>query len=420
MRIGIVGATGFIGRHTVAELVGRGHHVRAFGRDLMQLDLLPVHGDVAVIRHDTNWIALLDGLDGLVIATGSLNGPGMIEAHRDLPRRIAKAARLRGLPRLVLVSAVGASSHAPTRFLRSKAEGEAAILAKKPPGWTILRPSLVYGPGGRSMQFLAAVAALPIRLRLDSGPLRPILVDDVAGAIADLLESSQPLPDAIDAVGPRSLDINAYVDALGSWLGLRARCAVRIPTGLIVAAATVGTTLHLSLLDRDAITMLVAGAHGDPDALGRLTAVRPRTVMDGLKRYPASRADHMAARLGPWPHCLRQSLALLWVGTGLVSVVNLQDGTSLLREAGIDGRIALGVTLGGAMWDVLLGAAALLKPFRGMATIAQAATILLYTAIATALLPGLWGDPLGRLLKNIPLFVATLLLAQISRRSDHG
>ena len=56
--------------------------------------------------------------------------------------------RAAGVRRIVHVSALGADPFGPSEYQRSKAAGEAAIRARSPEvAWTILRPSVIFGPG---------------------------------------------------------------------------------------------------------------------------------------------------------------------------------------------------------------------------------------------------------------------------------
>ncbi len=61
----------------------------------------------------------------------------------------------RGLSALVHVSANGADADSPTAYARSKAAGEAAVLAAFP-GATILRPSVLFGPDDKFLNLFAS------------------------------------------------------------------------------------------------------------------------------------------------------------------------------------------------------------------------------------------------------------------------
>lgn len=413
MKIGLIGATGFIGRHVARELQARGHSVRAFGRRREELDRLGFPGSVTIRPGAFDWSAHLGGLDAVVIATGALGGADMIEAHQELPRQVAEAAAGAGIRHLVLVSAIGASLDAPTAFLRTKAEGERAVLGQEKPGWTVLRPSLVYGPGGSSMDFLAALAAFPIRPRITSGPIRPILVDDLAAAIADILESEETLPATVDAVGPGPIVLDDYVDALGRWLGVTPRLVFRLPKSFIVRAASF---LRLPLVNEDMAAMLASGADGDPETLSRLTRTRPSDLAQGLARHPATPSERRMAALAPWLEGLWLSLGLFWIASGLTALANMESGRVLLAEASIGGWLASAIVLGGGLFDVALGLLTLVRRYRRTAATAEVLTVLLYTALATLIVPSAWADPLGQLMKNIPIVMATFLLIQLPKR----
>jgi len=108
----------------------------------------------------------------------------------------------------------------------------------------------------------------------------------------------------------------------------------------------------------------------------------------------------------------RHALALVWLGT---AVASLHDGgragTALLPSMAPDSALAV-VWLGSA-WDAALGLALLLRPSALVYRLAALGVIAM-TALATLLQPALWLDPLGPLLKNLPLLV---LLQQLAREA---
>jgi NADH dehydrogenase len=69
-----------------------------------------------------------------------------LRLHRDMAERIAKAAHGVGVRRLVHMSAIGADPKGRALYARRKGEGEARVRAAFPAA-TIIRPSVVFGPG---------------------------------------------------------------------------------------------------------------------------------------------------------------------------------------------------------------------------------------------------------------------------------
>ncbi|WP_295537743.1 DoxX-like family protein [uncultured Pseudacidovorax sp.] len=112
----------------------------------------------------------------------------------------------------------------------------------------------------------------------------------------------------------------------------------------------------------------------------------------------------------------RGVLATLWLGTAAVSLIGL-DGQSaaLLQRAGVPaGHLADAIVWAGSLLDLALGLLLWLRPGRASAWLAMAGMALM-TAAATLLLPSLWLDPLGPLLKNLPVALLLWLLARSYR-----
>jgi DoxX-like family len=109
----------------------------------------------------------------------------------------------------------------------------------------------------------------------------------------------------------------------------------------------------------------------------------------------------------------RASLVLLWWGTVAAS---LHDGgaagVALLRQAaGISTEAALALVLLGCAWDAAIGLLLLVQPTRLVCRLAAVGVIGM-TLLATALAPALWLDPLGALLKNLPVLALLAMMAQ--------
>ena len=114
----------------------------------------------------------------------------------------------------------------------------------------------------------------------------------------------------------------------------------------------------------------------------------------------------------------RLALLLLWWGTVTAS---LHDGGAagialLQRATSIDADAALALVLLGSAWDATIGLLLLLRP-GPLAYRLAAAGVIGMTVVATALLPTLWLDPLGALLKNLPVLALLALMAQKAPRA---
>jgi NADH dehydrogenase len=114
--------------------------------------------------------------------------------HEDGAERVAQAAARAGATWLVHVSGIGAEPDAPSRYARSRARGEERVRRVFPDA-TIVRPSVMIGPDDALVAPLARLARLMPAIPMFGGGttrLQPVLVDDVATAIAAIVVS----PDA--------------------------------------------------------------------------------------------------------------------------------------------------------------------------------------------------------------------------------
>ena len=105
-------------------------------------------------------------------------------------------------------------------------------------------------------------------------------------------------------------------------------------------------------------------------------------------------------------------LALYWVATGLVALgPGWEDAVGLIQEAGLSAAATLAAA--GAIADIAIGVGIAVRRTAKPALRAALALSIAYAALATLLLPGLWTDPLGPLMKVVPIVVLTLVALAI-------
>jgi NADH dehydrogenase len=124
-------------------------------------------------------------------------------AHVDLPKNIITAMQLHGLKRYLHMSALGADSHGPSMYQRSKGDGEAAVKQSNL-DWTIFRPSVIFGAQDQFINLFAKLTKLSPALPLANhqAKFQPVSVDDVATAFAMALKMPQTIRQSYDLVGP--------------------------------------------------------------------------------------------------------------------------------------------------------------------------------------------------------------------------
>jgi NADH dehydrogenase len=177
----VFGGSGFLGRHLVQRLVAGGAIVRVAVRDPEGARDLKIMGDIGQVVPVAADITDLDstraavaGADGVVNLVGRLAGSqaAFQKLHVDGARNLALLAGEAGVRHFAHVSALGADAGSGSHYARTKAEGEAAVLAEYP-GAVILRPSVVFGPEDKFFNLFAGLARFTWLLPVLGGPAVP-------------------------------------------------------------------------------------------------------------------------------------------------------------------------------------------------------------------------------------------------------
>ncbi len=425
MRILILGAGGFIGGRIAADLQSAGHEIVACGRDRDRLErLLPFAEAMACdLARDTaaNWHARLEKVDAVVNAAGIFRehgANGFEQVHAAGPRALFEACAALKVPKLIQISALGAGEGAQTAFHLSKraADDWCIKLAQQHGlrGWSVVRPSLVIGPGGQSTALFAGLAALPWPPRLAQGTWRvqPLHVADLAYALRLLLEREEGSPGVLDLVGPAPMTTDELTRSLRRWLGLRPARQLPIPEWVLRACVPFARLLSFTALSKDSLTMLKQGNTAAVAPLINALHWTPREIGAALASEPSTEAVLWHARLFFLRPALRIGLALLWIATAIVSafVFPLEKSIGMVAGLGVSGWQASALVYAGAALDGILGLALLLNIKPAPIGLLQLVTIAVFTALASFAVPQAWIDPLGPLTKNLAVVLATLAM----------
>lgn len=189
----IFGGSGFVGRYVARRMAKEGWRVRVATRDPNNALFVRPYGVVgqvepvfANIRDDASVRAAIAGADAVVNCVGTFDatGPNNFDAiQAEGAGRVARIAAEMGVGRFVHLSAIGADAASDSVYARSKAAGEAAVLAAMP-GAVILRPSVIFGSEDQFFNRFAGMARLgPVLPVVGADTLfQPVWVDDVAAA----------------------------------------------------------------------------------------------------------------------------------------------------------------------------------------------------------------------------------------------
>lgn len=234
LRVLVSGATGFVGRHVVRELLAQGHRPVCFVRSISKLyqtqprvsrdRITAVRGDLddrsALFRAAEQSDAAIH-LVGIIM-NRRLRGQTFQRVHVDGTRNVVAAACSAGL-RYVHMSAQGSRPNAATEYHRTKWEAE-RIVAESGLDWTVFRPNLIHGPDGEFMQLMKRFWCglnppfVPY-FGEGSAKLQPVFVKDVAFCFVAALARPETVGKVIPLCGPK-----AY-----SWKELYAVCRSLLP-----------------------------------------------------------------------------------------------------------------------------------------------------------------------------------------------
>lgn len=255
----VTGASGLVGARVCAELARGGWKIRAVVRDArkaaVRLGHLPLELRVGDIRNGDSMRAALNGAGSLVhLAAIAIEktGESYEASNSDGTKVLLESARAEGVERLVYMSQNGSDSKSPFPFLRSKGIAQDAVTSSNLK-WTVLRPSVIFGPEDEFINVLARLVRLsPLVFPLPGGGVarfQPVAVDDVARAVARVLGDDRTIGKVYSLGGPAPLSLRQMTERI-----LIAMNTSRVLVGIPVSALRPVVALAGNLLPNPPVT----------------------------------------------------------------------------------------------------------------------------------------------------------------------
>lgn len=239
-KVVVLGGSGFVGTQVCTQLVAQGWQVtvpsraRAHGGHLLALPSLNV---LEVDVHDEQALCdTLAGHEAVVNLVAILHGSKQAfeKVHVALPQKIVRACLAARIAQVVHLSALGVDAvqpeAAPSMYLRSKGQGEAALMRAARSGagaafaLTILRPSVIFGAGDKFLNVFAQLQrVLPLMpLAGANARFQPVWVQDVASAVLRSLElANLGAPKVFELCGPEVFTLRELVQLAAQFSGIR-------------------------------------------------------------------------------------------------------------------------------------------------------------------------------------------------------
>ena len=295
MTVLVTGATGFLGRHVVQQLLETNHEVRVMVRSPGSESVLQTPPTDVCYGNVTDPDALAEACRGIseVIHLVAVirGGPRQFDAiNRQGAANVVAAAREAGsVRRFVHLSAVGAANVPRLRYLHSKWLGEQEVVNGGLP-YAIIRPSLIFGPGDEFTNAIAAlVRSLPITPVIGSGNnrLQPIHVEDVARCVTLSLSGNIRGNRTVEIGGPEQLSYNEIIRAVARVMGRR-RLLVNVPLWKMrLPIALMEMLTPRAPINRAMLQLITLRNVAEPDSVERVFGFRPRTFAGNIDHVKA-------------------------------------------------------------------------------------------------------------------------------------
>ncbi len=322
--VAVTGASGFVGRHVVAELLNRGYSVRALVRSPAKAAAtLPADKNLTLIEGD-----VLDGSSPVKVAEGAqacIHLIGIIREkrvsgqasqtfrsmHVNATKAMLDACAGAGVKRYVHMSALGATPDSKAEYATTKYEAE-QLVKRSGLEWTIFRPGIIHGPDSEFILQVRKMATgdvapflfLPYfarftdhdegvklpRRSLDPAMMQPVYVGDVSTVFAEAISRPQSIGEIYNLVGSEKLNWREAMEFLRDTLpnGDPALPVIPVPATHAAAIAKAAKALGMAnLLPFDEGQPLLMVRDGDAD-LSKLRAhfgIEPRPFRATVEAY---------------------------------------------------------------------------------------------------------------------------------------
>lgn len=424
MRILILGGYGLIGLSVVRHLLVQGHQISGLGRNTTAAARqLPgvqwVEADMSALVEPGSWNRILQQTrpEIIVNCAGALQDglrDTVASVHFTSIKALIGDCEKFGIRHFIQISAAGASLQSNTTFMRTKAQADSALQDAEF-DWTIFRPGLVLAEqayGGSAL--LHALAAFPIvqPVAFAGRPIQTVSATDIAIAVEQVILGKTQTGTAYDLVEEKPHTLAETLSSIRSWMGLAPAQRISIPVWLIKTTACCADMLGWlgwrSPLRSTAIAELDAGVTGNPAPWRAQTGQALNSLSETLGTMPATIQIRTYARIFFLKPVIIATLCLFWLLSGIIALANVEAAIHVFTSRSLSAGLAAFTVYAGITADIAVGCAIVVKKTSTLAAKAMIAITLAYLAGGTILMPDLWADPLGPLVKAIPAMMLAL------------
>jgi NADH dehydrogenase len=307
----VTGASGFVGSHAVPALVAAGHRVVALARTptagelvrsrVADADRARVETQRGDVTRPGSIGPALEGVDAVLhlvaIPRDHRGGADLRLVNTEGTRVVVEAMRAAGVRRLVHLGAMGVEDDPALHYASSKAKAE-ALVAASDLDWTILKPSLQFGPGDGFFNIIADLVRLspgivPVPGR-GTARFQPIHSGDVARVVVAALDDPATIGATFELGGPRYWTYKEITQEVLRAIGKR-RLIAPVPVPLIRLVAGAAEAVRFPFpVATDQLRQLRLDNIGPLDLIASRFGFAPRPMEGALGYLRQRRRDQVA------------------------------------------------------------------------------------------------------------------------------
>ena len=262
----ILGGGGFIGRYLVRNLTKKNYRCIISTRKAFQKGYLKTQATPGAIElldwNPNNFSELKEAIknsDVVVNLIGILyetRKQKFYNIHSSIPEAVAKICSEADVKKFIHVSAIGANENSKSLYQKSKHLGEVKALSNFK-NTVIVRPSVVCGTEDNFTNLFSKLSILPvIPLVGINYKFQPILVNDVASAIVQAIETNNNEGKIYEIGGPKVISFGDMVKSILKTINKK-RFVVQMPMAIAKIQSTITDLLPIPpILTKDQCEIL--------------------------------------------------------------------------------------------------------------------------------------------------------------------
>ncbi len=291
-QIFITGATGFLGKNLIKEMLARGMKFSTFTRKTSNIKWFRKNriniliGDITDIKSIESAVKGHDAVIHLAGATDISNPLINWKINVEGVKNLISVCEAQNVKRVIHLSTNCAGRKYRDAYGETKLEAE-KYFKKSKLNFTILRPTMIYGKGSKEfMTFVNVIRVLPVVPIIGNGKnmLQPVAVDDVINLLLSLVENKRSFRKIYDIAGPKPVTVDELVYAVASTFGLK-RSILHLPIKpFLTGARLLGKIINKVPITVDQVMAFIQDTKVNIQNAERDFDFFPKPVNEGLKK----------------------------------------------------------------------------------------------------------------------------------------